>query len=248
MPKTVLLVEDNKRLNDINRRALKMTGYTVLVASTIAQARAQVTSAAENLDVILLDIALPDGNGVDFCGEIREQTTAYILFLTSVQAHEVVVRSLNTGGDDYITKPYKLEEMLARVNAAMRRRTSSFQGSQVITLGDLSLNPVGAQALLREGDLGLTPKEFFVLYALAQNEGKAVEACALYETVWKQPMQGNDHALKNVIYRLRKKLKAEQGSLRITTSRSTGYSLSFSELPKSLPVEKRHMPTHRGYR
>jgi DNA-binding response OmpR family regulator len=116
---TVLLVEDNPKLNEINRRALEKAGCAVLTALTLHEARAYMAQNAP--DVILLDVMLPDGDGINFCGEIRDATDAHILFLTSKTEYENRVRGLETGGDDYITKPYKLEEMLARVNAALRR-------------------------------------------------------------------------------------------------------------------------------
>jgi DNA-binding response OmpR family regulator len=220
-----LLVEDNEKLNEINRRALERKGYVVLTASTLVQARHHVTETIGDIDVILLDITLPDGNGMDFCREIRALTSAHILFLTAVQEHETVIESLERGGDDYIKKPYRLEELLARVTSAMRRRDMAVETTpQTLVRGALTLSPVGAQALLGGRDMNLTVKEFFVLYTLVQNEGKTVPAQTLYEIVWKQPMSGDDHALKNIIYRLRKKLEAGKSTLRIVSSRGEGYS------------------------
>ncbi|SHN64435.1 response regulator [Desulfovibrio litoralis] len=119
----VLLVEDNAELNANNTRALKMLEYEVHPALTLAEARSWL--ATNEADVILLDVMLPDGDGIDFCTEIRGEplcTTAHILFLTAKTGHEDRVRALADGGDDYITKPFHPEELLARVQAAMRRR------------------------------------------------------------------------------------------------------------------------------
>ena len=123
MTNTVLLVEDNEQLNTLNRRALEMAGYEVFASRTLARARERVKSLDTALDVILLDISLPDGSGVEFCREIRNKTNAHIIFLTAVQDDETKLTGLKVGGDDYITKPYSLEEMLVRVNVAMRRRS-----------------------------------------------------------------------------------------------------------------------------
>jgi len=110
---SILLVEDNEELNEINRRMLVYEGYEVLTARTLVDARKLLS--ARKPDVILLDVIMPDGDGIDFCGEIRETTDAHILFLTSKDADVDRIRGLDSGGDDYITKPYKLEEMLSRV-------------------------------------------------------------------------------------------------------------------------------------
>ena len=121
---TVLLVEDNAELCANNARALAMLEYAVHPAHTLAQARNWLV--ANKADIILLDVMLPDGNGLDFCAEIRDlplHTGAHILFLTAKTEREDLVRGLANGGDDYITKPFHPEELLARVEAAMRRRS-----------------------------------------------------------------------------------------------------------------------------
>ena len=116
---TILLVEDDESLNISNRRALDLAGYRVLTALTLNEARAHLDAQP---DVILLDIILPDGDGIDFCEEIQRRVSAHILFLTAKSEQEDRIRGLRSGGDDYIAKPYLLEEMLARVAAAVRRR------------------------------------------------------------------------------------------------------------------------------
>ena len=121
---TILLVEDNAELNANNARALAMLEYAVYPAHTLAAARTWL--AANKADIILLDVMLPDGNGLDFCAEIRGlplHAGVHILFLTAKTERENLVRGLANGGDDYITKPFHPEELLARVEAAMRRRS-----------------------------------------------------------------------------------------------------------------------------
>jgi DNA-binding response OmpR family regulator len=222
----ILLVEDNEKLNEASRRFLEMNKYTVLVALTLAEARTHIKNIGSNLDVILLDTSLPDGSGLNFCQEIRNQTTAHIIFLTSAQEYQTIIAGFNLGGDGYITKPYKLEEMLARVNEVMRRRAmmASEKSVGVIKIRSLTMNPIGLHATLEGKDMPLTSKEFSVLYYLAQKQGRVLSKQFLYESVWKQPIQGDDHALKNVIYRLRKKLEAENSSLNIVSVRNEGYS------------------------
>jgi DNA-binding response OmpR family regulator len=150
-------------------------------------------------------VLLPDGNGIDFCAEIRGDTDAHILFLTSRTEYEDKIRGLDTGGDDYITKPYKLEEMLSRVRAAMRRRDMSL--ARVITRGLLTLNILTGQAFLNGEDMLLTGKEFALLLLLVQDEGKTLSKEYLYETAWNAPMAGDG------------------GALALTASRGDGYML-----------------------
>lgn len=119
----VLLVEDNAELNANNARVLRMLGYEVHPALSLAEARAWLEK--HEPDIILLDVMLPDGDGIDFCAGIRGATGAHILFLTARTEHADLVLGLANGGDDYITKPFHPEELLARVEAAMRRRRMS---------------------------------------------------------------------------------------------------------------------------
>ena len=158
IPNQVLLVEDNVRLNEINLRALVLSGYEVLTALCLAEARELLLN--NKPDVILLDVMLPDGDGIAFCEEIREKTDANILFLTSRTEYEDRLKGLEVGGDDYITKPYKLDEMLLRVKAAMRRRGMTPSPQTGITLGRLTLDTLTQIASLHGEDLLLSQKEF----------------------------------------------------------------------------------------
>jgi DNA-binding response OmpR family regulator len=224
MAKTVLLVEDNEKLNSINRRALEMQGYTVLTSRSIMRARQHVENPNIELDVILLDISLPDGDGVEFCREVRSKTSAHILFLTAIRDEETLLNSLDIGGDDYITKPYKLEEMLARVKVAMRRRgMADEKEKKTITRGELTLNPIGPHAFLQDKDMQLTTKEFFVLYYLVIHEGETLPSDTLYKLAWQSDMAGDDHSVKNIVYRLRKKLETKHSPYKIVASRNKGY-------------------------
>lgn len=223
MAKTILLVEDNQHLNEINRRALKAEGYTVLTAMCLAEARTHLEAASP--DAILLDVLLPDGNGIDFCDEIRAKTDAHILFLTSRGEHEDRIRGLDSGGDDYITKPYKLEEMLSRVRAAMRRRGMRPTEPQTRKLdcGPLRLDMVTQRAYLSGDDLQLTPKEFILLLMLTQNEGTVLSKELLYETAWGAPMGGDGGALWRQMSALKRKLG--ENNIELVAERGQGYML-----------------------
>ncbi|EEG74232.1 response regulator receiver domain protein [[Clostridium] hylemonae DSM 15053] len=218
---TVLLVEDDKAIMRTNRRILERDGFRVLCAQTLAQARTQLKSQP---DVLVLDIMLPDGSGLDFCGEIRRHTAAPVLFLTALDEQHEVIKGLKSGGNDYITKPYSVDEFAARVSAQydLARRVRQSAGREhLLTCGALELDVIAQRAYMSSQDMLLTQKEFALLMYLMQNRSKDTSPQLLYETVWRQPMADDDSAVKNTVYRLRKKL--EGSGYTITTRRGEGY-------------------------
>jgi len=214
----VLLVEDDADLNEANRRALELRRYKVRTARTLAEARTQL--GREEPDVILLDVMLPDGDGFDFCARIRDRTRAHVLFLTAKTEHADLVRGLATGGDDYIVKPFHIEELLARVDAAMRRRRMGLP-VQTLRKGRLVLDILAGRALVDGRDLALTQKEFALLLLFAENENKLMTAEHVYQKVWGSPMAGDRNAVQTSISRLRKKV-APAGYV-IEARRGRGY-------------------------
>ncbi len=225
MPRTILLVEDNEKLNEINRRALAAQGYAVATAQTLEKARECLEVCAP--EVILLDVLLPDGNGIDFCAEIRHKTDAHILFLTSRAEHEDRLRGLDMGGDDYITKPYKLDEMLSRVGAALRRRDMrrGLPTQRTLARGPLTLDLCSFRAFCDGKDLLLTRKEFALLLVLADCGEAPVSKERLYEAAWNAPLSEDAGALWRHMSTLKKKLADAGNRLVLASSRGEGYSL-----------------------
>ncbi len=224
--KRVLLVEDNEAINNINRRALELTGYEVKTALTLSEAKDLIEKYPP--DAIVLDILLPDGNGVEFCEKIRAHTSAPILFLTSVAGHHNILEGLRSGGDDYLTKPYSLDILLARIAAFFRREKISENlknSDRIIKAGNLTLDLFALNAVVDDSDLLLTPKEFNLLLFFIKHIDVVFTGEQLYSEIWKQPMQGDTHAVKNVIYRLRKKLDEVDSGFEILTTRKEGYVL-----------------------
>ena len=217
--KLVLLIEDNEKLNIANRRALALRGYEVLASSTLAGG--QLHLAKIEPDVILLDIELPDGDGISFCNEIRETTTAHILFLTANTKHESMMQALQYGGDDYITKPFHPEELIARIDAVMRRRKMDKATTKTIIKGALTLDIVATQGFIAGNNLALTPKEFSLLLLLVQNENKILSAEYVYAEVWKAPLVGDKNSMQAIISKVRQKI--EYSGYYIDSIRGQGY-------------------------
>ena len=221
---TVLLVEDNKDLNDANTQALQMRGYTVFSAETLAEARARLTQTQP--DVILLDVMLPDGNGFDFCEEIRGRTKAYILFLTAKTSHEDMVRGLSGGGDNYITKPFHAEEMIVKVDAAIRRMALDKTPVKTLAVGNLTLDFIAGQAFVGGAEMILTQREFSLLLVFVRNAGETINTEDLYRNAWGAPMLGDKKALQRRVSDLKSKLNQSQCSHEIIAVYGVGYQFA----------------------
>ena len=218
--KTILLVEDNEKIMAGNIWMFRRAGYEAIAALTLIEAHASINERKP--DAIVLDIMLPDGSGLDFMRELRESENAGIpvLLLTGLGAKEDVIRGLTAGGDDYLTKPYNFPELLARVEALLRRAA---RVPETIACGPLKLDIAAAAAFLDGTDMMLTQKEFALLLLFTQNEGKTMSMEYLYEKAWGRPMAEDTSSVRTVVSRLRKKLSASGYS--ITINQGEGYCL-----------------------
>jgi DNA-binding response OmpR family regulator len=212
----ILIVEDDKSLSTINRRALESVGYMVESAYTLAEARERLARITP--DLILLDVKLPDGSGFGFCREIRESCASHIIFLTSVTESSGELEGLRAGGNDYLRKPYGIELLRERVNNAIRQ---GGKAPRLIKRGPLTLDIISSRALLHGEDKLLSQKEFALLYMFIQHENSYMAADHLYEQAWGQPMANDDNAVKVTISKLRSKLKGS--GCTITGKRGEGY-------------------------
>lgn len=223
---TILLVEDDKNIQRINRRILEREGFTVLCAGTLKEAEAVLKD--QKPDALVLDIMLPDGNGLAFCEKIRPYTPVPVLFLTALDEKGEIIQGLVTGGNDYITKPYNVDEFTARVKAQLRlarmNRLAS-EKARTITRGPLMLDTVALRAFLGGEDMMLSAREFSVLLFLLQHEGRTLSAQEIYNGAWDQPMAGNTSALWKCISRLKNKLAAGEGNVCLMNFRNKGYLL-----------------------
>ena len=212
----ILLVEDNLKILDANRRIFEEYGYTILMAETLQQARKHLITTEP--DVVVLDVMLPDGNGFDFLCELRETCAAPVLFLTAKDEREDKLRGLRAGGNDYITKPYDIDELRERVvnfHHFARRLPPRLK------LGELELDTAASMAFVFGKDLALSPKEFALLRLFVQKEGTILSAEYLYEKVWKAPLTNDTQAVRATVSRLRTKLT--DSGYTITSLRNEGY-------------------------
>jgi DNA-binding response OmpR family regulator len=218
MTNSILIVEDDLFIADGLKNVLNNEGYDIAVCKTLLNAREKLKAAVP--DLLLLDVILPDGSGFDFCAELRKQYSFPIIFLTCCDEEINIVRGLDCGGDDYITKPFRLKELLSRINAALRR--NGFSEKDIIASGGLLVNCQKRVASDENGVIPLTPTEFNILYILMKNKGKAVDRQVLLEHIWDYNCEFiEDNTLSVHVSRLREKLGKRSSC--ISTIRGAGY-------------------------
>lgn len=223
---TILLVEDDKNIQRTNRRILEREGFRVVCAGTLTETLSMLQDYKP--DALVLDIMLPDGNGLAFCEKIRPYTPVPVLFLTALDEKNEIIEGLIAGGNDYITKPYDVDEFVARVKAQLRLAEMNRQAvvqSKTLIRGPLRLDIVALRAFLGGEDMMLSAREFSVLLLLLKNEGKTLSAEEIYKGAWDQPMSGNASSLWKCISRLKNKLAACEGRVSLMNFRNKGYLL-----------------------
>ena len=214
----LLLVEDEPAVQSNNMKILRRRGYSIKQAFTLAQARELISE--EPPKGIILDLQLPDGNGLDFLKELRKTSDIPVLILTAMSTKEDIIRGFETGSDDYLTKPYDLSVFLMRVQTLLRRASTI---PDTLELGSLQLFPASGKALLNGEDMLLSQKEYSILQLFVQYPEKILSPDYLYEKVWGQEMNENDNSLKVVVSKLRTKLS--DSTFTVTASRGEGYYL-----------------------
>lgn len=219
---TVLVVDDEEQLLSLISYALTSSGFNVRTARTGMQALDQV--AAHTIDLIVLDVLLPDTNGLDLCQRLHRHTEAPVIFLTVRSDQADVIAGLAAGGDDYLAKPFSVEELLLRINAVLRR--SAPQNEQ-LQLGELTLKLDSHEATVAGEPIDLTPLEFRFLRYLAINRTRIISTLELVDEVWGVADLGShDPIVKTVVYRIRKKLDhSHPSTVEIRNVRGVGYQL-----------------------
>ena len=223
MGKTVLIIEDEEAIVEILKFNLQHEGYETLEAldGELGLSLAQ----SEDPDLILLDVMLPKMNGFDVCRTLRQQgRTVPILMLTAREEESDKVMGLETGADDYITKPFSMRELLARVRANIRRRTLDAAPGMVRTAGKLALDETGYSVTKNGEPIALTQKEFELLRFLMASPGTVYSREALMEKVWNYDYFGDTRTVDVMVRRLREKIEDDPGNPEhIMTRRGVGY-------------------------
>jgi DNA-binding response OmpR family regulator len=208
----VVLVEDDEAIALPLARALRREGYAVRLATTGAEALAEVDAAPPAL--LLLDLGLPDRDGIDVCGRVRERHPALPILMLTARADEVdAVVGLDAGADDYVTKPFRLGELLARVRALLRR-------GGAVAAGAVRVDRAARRAWRGDRELELSPKEFDLLALLVAEAGSVVKRERIMAEVWDENWWGSTKTLDMHMVWLRRKL-GEPGL--ITTVRGVGF-------------------------
>ena len=227
----VLVVEDERSMARILSASLQARGYRVTVARTGQEALDK--SAAEDPAVVLLDLGLPDLDGVEVCRRMRQWSKAPIIVVTANGAEDRKVAALDDGADDYITKPFSMPELLARLRVAVRRRRemSPFVDEDLLTVGDVVVDTADHKVSVAGRPVDLTPKEFDFLALLARHQGRVLTHRHLLRQVWGPESVERTEYLRTYANQLRRKLQDDPASPRLVTEPGVGYRLIAREAP-----------------
>ncbi len=219
----ILLLEDDLSLMDGLSYSLKKQGYDVDVARTVSEANGLWNESA--YDLLLLDVTLPDGTGFDVCREVRRSSRVPIIFLTASDEEVNVIMGLDIGGDDYITKPFKLSVLFSRMNALFRRTGEYGSTDAMLTSGSITAHLLEGKAFKDDQPLDLTAAEYRLLCLFLHNPGRILCKEAILDKLW----DGNgsyvdDNTLAVYIRRLRTKIETDPGNpVMLVTVRGMGY-------------------------
>jgi two-component system, OmpR family, KDP operon response regulator KdpE len=218
----VLVCDDEPQILRALRVILREQGFEVLPAAT---AREALDSAAlRRPDAAIVDLVLPDGDGVDVCRSLREWSELPILVLSAVGDEAEKVRALNAGADDYVTKPFGPSELIARLNAALRRAAPGQEAVPVLTVGGLTLDLMAHEVRLDGEPLHLTPIEFNLLRVLMLNRRRLMTHRTLLTEVWGTAYASDTQTLRVHVANLRRKIERDPAAPRyITTDAGVGY-------------------------
>ena len=223
----ILIIEDDRKAARLLAKGLQEERFVVDVA--YSGETGDEMASVNNYDVIVLDWVMPDRNGIVVCRDLRERgISTPILMLTARDALEDRVTGLNTGADDYLTKPFGFSELLARIHALLRRRSDSTR-SVLLRVADLTLDPLSHRVTRGSVPISLTPKEYAILEVLMRHPGEAVSRASLAERVWEAEPATLSNLLDVHVSHLRRKIDVEHQPQLLHTVRGGGYMVGPSD-------------------
>lgn len=228
----ILAVEDEPALRSILRALFEAESYRFVEASTAA--RAVIEARSHKPDVVLVDLGLPDGDGLVVIRQIRGWSAVPIVVLSARTMEEQKIAALDAGADDYVTKPFSAPELLARVRSALRRNARRADGASVLVFAELRVDLARREAQGSAGPIHMTPLEYRVLECLARQAGLIVRQDQLIREVWGPDRQGDSRSLRVCVKNLRSKLEPDPRRPRyLVTEVGLGYRLRTDEEPQA---------------
>jgi two-component system, OmpR family, response regulator MprA len=220
----LLVVDDDRRLRDVLRRALTLSGYEVRLADTGAEALAEVSGGVP--DAVVLDVGLPDIDGLEVCRLLRrERNRVPVLMLTARDAVSDRIDGLDAGADDYLVKPFDIDELQARLRALLRRAGGEGDLDGALSFAELKLDPARHGVTVDESFVELTRTEYQLLELLMLNPRRVLPHSLIYDRVWGYDFGPTSNALRVYVGYLRRKLEAAGARPLIHTVRGVGYAL-----------------------
>jgi two-component system, OmpR family, KDP operon response regulator KdpE len=228
----ILVVEDDHAMREVLRALLESASFRCVQAATAS--RAQVEARAHKPDLLLVDLGLPDGDGVEVIRRVREWSPVPIIVLSARSQEEQKICALDAGADDYVVKPFSAAELLARVRAALRRNVRGTETPHEISLGEAHIDLARRVARGLGGEIHLTPLEYRVLECLARHAGFIVTQDQLVREVWGPHHRGDTQSLRVCVKNLRAKLETDpRRPAYLVTEPGVGYRLRPDPLPDS---------------